>query len=131
MKTKDEHINFWIEQANDDWNAVDTLFKGRNFLQSLFFAHQVIEKICIAFWIKFNQGNIPPKTHDLDLLLSSTPLEIPEEKSEFMISLNKFQLEDRHPDYLIQIQKICNEQYTKKIIETTGQLRSWFLAKLP
>jgi HEPN domain-containing protein len=48
MKTKNEHIDFWLIQADDDWTAVDTLFKGRNYLQSLFFAHLVIEKICKA-----------------------------------------------------------------------------------
>ena len=24
MKTKKDYINFWIDQANDDWTAVDT-----------------------------------------------------------------------------------------------------------
>ncbi|MEX2429386.1 MAG: hypothetical protein WD577_14165 [Bacteroidales bacterium] len=39
MKTKKEHIAFWITQADDDWAAVATLFQGGNYLQSLFFAH--------------------------------------------------------------------------------------------
>jgi hypothetical protein len=26
MKTKEQHIDFWIEQAEDDWKAVFTLF---------------------------------------------------------------------------------------------------------
>ena len=43
MKTKKEHIDFWIMQSKDDWDAVDSLFKGKNYLQSLFFAHLVIE----------------------------------------------------------------------------------------
>lgn len=44
MMTKQDYINFWVDQAQDDWTAVDTLFKGQNYLQSLFFAHLVIEK---------------------------------------------------------------------------------------
>ena len=74
MKTKQEHITFWIEQAGDDWIAVDTLFKGKMYLQSLFFAHLVIEKVCKAFWIKHNKENVPPRTHNLIYLLSSTPI---------------------------------------------------------
>ena len=46
MKSKQEHINYWVEQADDDWGAVETLFIGKKYLQSLFFAHLVIEKIC-------------------------------------------------------------------------------------
>jgi len=42
MKTKEQHIDFWVEQAEDDWKAVYTLYNGRNYLQSLFFAHLVV-----------------------------------------------------------------------------------------
>ncbi|NQU81775.1 MAG: HEPN domain-containing protein [Bacteroidetes bacterium] len=65
MMIKQDYINFWIEQAEDDWTAVDTLFKGRNYLQSLFFANLVIEKLCKSLWIKYNQENVPPRTHNL------------------------------------------------------------------
>jgi hypothetical protein len=29
MKTKTEYIHFWIDQAEDDWKAVDTLLKEK------------------------------------------------------------------------------------------------------
>jgi HEPN domain-containing protein len=74
MMTKIEHINFWMDQADDDWSAVDTLFKGRNYLQSLFFAHLVVEKLCKALWILHNQENIPPRMHNLIQLLNATPI---------------------------------------------------------
>ena len=130
MKTKKDYINFWIEQANDDWTAVDTLFKGRKYLQSLFFAHLVIEKLCKSLWIKYNQENVPPRTHNLIHLLSSTPIELTDDRSEFMLSLNRFQLEGRYPDYLTKMQNICNEQFTKSMLDSTNQLRQWLLEKL-
>jgi len=37
MKTKGEYIAFWISQAADDWTAVDTLYKGKNYLQRVSF----------------------------------------------------------------------------------------------
>ncbi len=130
MKTKNEHIDFWLIQADDDWTAVYTLFKGRNYLQSLFFAHLVIEKICKALWIKHNEGNIPPRTHNLIHLLSTTPLELNDDKSEFMLSLNRFQLEGRYPDYLTKMHNICNELFTKTMIDETNKLRLWLLEKV-
>ena len=130
MKTKQEHITFWIEQADDDWIAVDTLFKGKMYLQSLFFAHLVIEKVCKAFWIKHNKENVPPRTHNLIYLLSSTPINLSDERSEFMLSLNRFQLEGRYPNYLTKMHDICNEQFTKSMLETTNDLRLWLLEKL-
>ena len=130
MKTKKEHINFWLIQADDDWTAVDTLFNGRNYLQSLFFAHLVIEKICKALWIKHNEGNIPPRTHNLIHLLSTTSIELNDDKSEFMLSLNRFQLEGRYPDYLTKMHSICNESFTSTMIDETDKLRLWILEKV-
>ena len=130
MKTKDEHIGYWIEQANDDWTAVNTLFKGKNYLQALFFAHLVIEKISKSLWIKYNNENVPPRIHNLNHLLSATPIKLTDDMSEFILILNRFQLEGRYPDYLNKLQTICNKQFTKSMLETTNQLRLWLLGKL-
>ncbi|MBN2683436.1 MAG: HEPN domain-containing protein [Bacteroidales bacterium] len=130
MKTKKEHIDFWLLQANDDWKAVETLFKGRNYLQSLFFAHLVIEKICKALWIKSNEGNVPPRTHNLNYLISATPIKLNDEMSEFLLSLNRFQLEGRYPDYLTKLNNICNKSFTNAMIDETNILRKWLLEKV-
>jgi HEPN domain-containing protein len=130
MMTKQDYINFWIEQAEDDWTAVDSLFKGRNYLQSLFFAHLVIEKLCKSIWIKYNEVNVPPRTHNLIQLLTSTPIDLSDDRSELMLNLNRFQLEGRYPDYLTKMNKICNEQFTVSMLDSTNQLRLWLLEKL-
>ena len=130
MRTKKEHIDFWLSQAEDDWTAVDTLFKGKNYLQSLLFAHLVIEKICKALWINHNETNVPPRTHNLIYLLSATPITLDDEKSEFLLNLNRFQLEGRYPDYLTKMHNICNKQFTTSILDTTQNLRLWLLEKL-
>ncbi|MFA5973182.1 MAG: HEPN domain-containing protein [Lentimicrobiaceae bacterium] len=130
MKTKDEHIDFWIEQAEDDWKAVFTLYNGKNYLQSLFFAHLVVEKLCKSLWIKHNSENIPPRTHNLIHLLSATPIEVANDKSEFLLNLNRFQLEGRYPEYLTKMHNICNETFTKSMIDSTNKIRIWLLGKL-
>jgi len=130
MKTKGEHIEFWVEQAEDDWKAVLTLYKGKNYLQSLFFAHLVIEKLCKSLWIKHNPENIPPRTHNLIQLLSATPIALPDETGEFLLSLNRFQLEGRYPEYLTKMYGICDKPFTKSMIDATDKLRLWLLGKL-
>lgn len=130
MKTKTEYINFWIGQAEEDWKAVDTLFKGKNYMQSLFFAHLVIEKLCKSLWIKHNEENVPPRIHNLIHLLSSTPIKLEDDKSELLLSLNRFQLEGHYPEYLTKLHNICNEKFTKSMINLTNELRLWLLEKL-
>ncbi|MDP3441353.1 MAG: HEPN domain-containing protein [Ignavibacteria bacterium] len=129
MKTKEEHIEFWLAQADDDWTAVKTLYEGRNYLQSLFFAHLVIEKVCKAIWIKYNEGNVPPRTHNLNHILSTTPIELNDKRSEFMLSLNRFQLEGRYPDYLTKMYNICNESFTSHMIDEINKLKLWLQEK--
>jgi HEPN domain-containing protein len=130
MKTKEQHIDFWIEQAEDDWNAVFTLFNGKNYLQSLFFADLVIEKLCKSLWIKHNIENIPPRTHNLINLLLATPIELTDDKSEFLLNLNRFQLEGRYPEYLTKMHNICNKDFTKSMIDSTNIIRLWLLENL-
>jgi len=130
MKTKEEHINYWLNQAEDDWEAVYTLFNGKKYLQSLFFAHLVIEKISKALWIKSNESNIPPKTHNLNLLLSQTPLKINDEQSEFLLGLNRFQLEGRYPEYITKMKEICNKDFTYHLIANTKEIKLWLQENL-
>ena len=130
MKNKEEYIEFWIAQANDDWNAVQTLFTGKNYLQSLFFSHLVIEKLCKSLWIKHHIENVPPRTHNLITLLSATPVKLADEQSEFLLTLNRFQLEGRYPDYMTKMHNICNEMFTKEIIHSANIFRIWLLEKL-
>ncbi len=130
MKSKKEHISFWTEQADDDWEVVEMLFAGKKYLQSLFFAHLVIEKICKSLWIKDNEGNIPPRTHNLIYILSKTNIELSETESEFLLNLNRFQLEGRYPDYMTKMYKICNKDFTKKMIDKTLDIKKCLIKKL-
>jgi len=128
--TKNEYIDFWLLQAEDDWAAVDTLFKGKKYLQSLFFAHLVIEKICKSIWIKYNTTNVPPKTHNLIHLLSFTPIVLDEIQSELLLKLNRFQLEGRYPEYITKMYNICDNSFAGELILETNKLRLWLLEKV-
>lgn len=127
MIKKEEHIKSWIEQSKDDWEAVETLFRGRKYLQSLFFGHLVIEKLCKALWIKYNDSNIPPRTHNLLHILSQIPIEVEEHRSEFLLKLNRFQLEGRYPDHITNIKTISDESFTSGMIEEIKELKLWLL----
>lgn len=125
MKTKEEHIKYWLDQSEDDWEAVDALLKGKKYIQSLFFAHLVIEKICKALWIKHNQENIPPKTHNLNFILSQTQVILSDKQKEFLLTLNRFQLEGRYPEYITKLHQICDEKFTSEILAQTKEIKLW------
>ena len=46
--TKAEHIDFWRDDAADDWADVQRSVQGGAHVHGLFFAHLVIEKLSKA-----------------------------------------------------------------------------------
>jgi HEPN domain-containing protein len=127
---KREHISYWLEQAADDWEAVDALYRNKKYMQALFFAHLVIEKLCKAGWVRDNESNIPPKTHNLVYLLSQTKMDVPDELNELMLLINRFQLEGRYPDYVNKMYQICNKDFTTDLLERINKLKQWLLKSL-
>ena len=124
MLSKQEHIDYWVKSAEDDWEAVNALLTSKKYVQCLFFAHLVLEKLCKSHWVKDNEGNTPPKTHNLVRLIRLTDFEINEDDLQFLEEFNDFQLEGRYPDYLFEIHKRCDLSYTQKLLERVKIIKS-------
>ena len=123
MMTKEQHIDYWINTAEDDWGSVELLFNGKKYLQSLFWAHLVLEKLAKAHWVKTHQDNIPPKIHNIVWILEQSNVDLGEEKMDFLKKFNDFQLEGRYPDYANKIYKICTERFTLNTLEKVKEIK--------
>ena len=128
--TKDEHITYWVKTAEKDWEAIQSMFQAKSYLHSLFFAHLVLEKLCKAHWVKDNEGNFPPKIHNLLLIIAKTKLDLPVEDKDFLAIMNQFQLERRYPDYKLELFNKYKSVQTKKILEQVNTIRKCLLKKL-
>lgn len=122
MMTKQEHIDYWVKTANDDWDAVESLLNSKKYVQCLFFAHLVLEKYCKAIWVKNSLNNTPPKTHNLVRLIVEANVNFNERDLQFLEEFNDFQLEGRYPDYLFAISKKCNLEFTTATLEKVKQI---------
>ncbi len=128
--TKDDYIKYWVETANQNWAAAQDLFVTKHFLESLFLAHLSLEKLCKAAWVKMNTSNHPPRIHNLVYLLKQTPVEMEDERLDFLLMFNDFQMEGRYPDYRQKVYEICTEANTKTLLENAEKQRTWLLSKL-
>ncbi len=128
--TKDDHINYWVKTAENDWDTVNYLFKGKKYVYCLFFAHLTLEKLIKAHWVKDNEDNYPPKTHNLVYLLSQTNLDFNMDEIKYLEKINDFQIEGRYPDYLMKINKITNLSFTKSILDKIKTIRKCLIEKL-
>jgi HEPN domain-containing protein len=128
--TKDEHVKYWIETAENDWKIVTKLFDSKDYLYSLFFSHLTIEKLSKAIWVKLSSENYPPKTHNILFILEKVDFKLSEEQKDILITLNNFQLEGRYPDYKRNIYKLCTEEYTNNLLKKIKEVKKCLLKSL-
>ncbi|MCX6352139.1 MAG: HEPN domain-containing protein [Bacteroidetes bacterium] len=122
MMDKEKHIQYWLLTAIDDSEAVIHLYEAGKYVQALFFTHLFLEKILKAHWVKDNDGNVPPKIHNLMHLYERTTLELSDDEKIFLRRMNTFQLEGRYPDYHASLHKIMKKTDTEKILTQAKEL---------
>jgi HEPN domain-containing protein len=130
MLTKEEHIKYWLNTAKKDWRAVQNMYKSRDYLPALFFAHLHTEKLCKALWVKNNTGNTPPKIHNLVKILNEAKIQYSTDQMDFMLILNNFQLEGRYPDYLDKLYKTYKSKKTADILAQVKTFSKWLQEQL-
>lgn len=112
------------------WGVVEVLFEKNKFVQTLFFAHLTLEKLCKAHWVRCNENKVPPKTHHLVKLLNATDLNIEVNDLNYLDQFNEFQIEGRYPEYQYQLHKKCNKEFTKFHLEKVNNIRQCLLKML-
>ncbi len=115
--TKQDHINYWLTTANDNWVDVQRMFKARSYVPCLFFTHLVFEKLAKALWVKHNEGNVPPKIHNIVSLLNRTEVLLTEEEATFFEQLNAFQMETRYPSYREMLARTTTRKMANEILD--------------
>jgi len=128
--TKEQHIDYWIKTADEDWLSVEVLLKTGRYMHCLFFAHLTIEKIAKAHWVKNHEDNIPPKIHNIVWLLEESNVNLDKDMVTFLLQFNRFQLSTRYPDYMNKIYHICTEIFTTQELKKVKEIRICLLEML-
>ena len=130
MMTKEQYINYWVDTAQNDWIAVESLFDTKNYMHCLFWAHLVLEKLAKAHWVKTHEDNIPPKVHNVVWLLEEANIDLGNDRMDFLEGFNKFQLSGRYPDYTNDIYKRCTKEFTYDQLEKVKGVRQCLIEML-
>ncbi len=129
--TKHDHILYWRETAEEDWLTTQDLFNSGRYMQCLFWAHLVVEKLSKAHWVQDNVDDYPPRIHNIVRLWQNTTLQPTAVQEKVALDLNQFQLEGRYPDYSRTLQKQATKEYTQTFLRDITDLRTWLLSTLP
>jgi HEPN domain-containing protein len=130
MMTKEEHIQYWVDTAQHDWNGIESDFNSKNYTHCLFWAHLVLEKLAKAHWVKNHVEDIPPKIHNAVLILEQSNIDLGEEMMNFLEEFNDFQMSGRYPDYTFLVYETCTEEFTSEKLEKIKEVRQCLLEML-
>ena len=130
MLTKEQHINYWKESAEEDWETASVLFNGKRYGFCLFSMHLVIEKILKAVWVKESITNTPPFTHDLIKLAEDCAIELSLEQLDFLIIANSWNIRGRYPDYSKALHHQATPDYVKNQMQKIGTIKKWLEEKI-
>lgn len=110
--------------------TAQSLFDSGKYVWSLFIAHLALEKLLKAFWVRNNESNFPPKTHDLNKIVTGTDLVFSDIEKEFFTDVTSFNLEVRYPDYKRKFNKICTKEFANKYLLKIRNLFECILEKM-
>ena len=128
--SKEQHIAYWKESAEKDWDTCLAMLKAKKYVPALFYAHLTIEKLIKAHWVKDNLGNTPPFSHELINLTSQTDLELTGTQLDLLRIVNSWNIESRYPDYKFSLYKTADNIYTGKQLKNIELLRTCLLERL-
>ena len=127
----DEHVRYWIEMADYDFETAEAMLQTGRYLYVGFMCHQVIEKLLKAYWCtKLDEP--PIKIHSLSRLCERTGLYdlISEEQFDIIDSLEPLNIETRYPSYKERLMRSLNNERCTELLKQTDSLRIWIKNKL-
>jgi len=129
--TKQDHIAYWMNAAEQNWQEVGSMFTAGTYVPCLFWAHLTIEKLAKALWVQDNPSDTPPFTHNIARLLADTSLVLTLGQATFVQQLNTFQLEGRYESYTANLRQQATKAFTQTVLQDVTDLRQCLLNQLP
>ncbi|OFX23522.1 MAG: DNA-binding protein [Bacteroidetes bacterium GWA2_31_9] len=122
-------VNHWIQTSDEDFIAMQSLYKSKVYHWSLFLGHITIEKLLKALYVKTNLKHAI-FTHNLFRLAELCSLEISEDIADDLTTITTFNINARYDDYKKEFYQKCSKEYTENWIQKIKEIRKWLKQKL-
>jgi len=126
----EEHIQFWIDGADNDLDAAEKLFEAEKFDWCLFLGHLVLEKALKAHYVQDNENQMPPRIHNLVKLAEKTRIALSEERKVFFDEVSDFNLEVRYPGYKREFQRTCKRKFCEEKFTKIKEHYKWLKSQI-
>jgi len=128
--TQEEHIAYWIQSAEHDLMAAESLFKSGKYDWCLFIGHLVLEKTLKAIFVQANENKVPPKIHNLVKLAELSSIQLTDEQKLFLDEVNDFNLETRYPDYKLEFYHRCTKEFALNYFSKIKENFTWLKSRI-
>ncbi len=125
-----EHIGYWLDSANHDWETAQSLFDAAKYDWCLFIGHLVLEKLLKALYVQNNENQLPPKTHNLVKLARLSKLDLSMEQEILLDEVNDFNLEVRYPQYKNEFFKKCTKKFSVEYFQKINEMMIWLKSRI-
>jgi HEPN domain-containing protein len=124
-------IDYWKEISDYDMETAEAMLKSKRYLYVGFMAHQVIEKIFKAYFVKIH-GDTPPYSHSLSYIAKKAEIyeHFSEKQKEFIDMLEPMNIECRYPVHKEELLKSLTEEKCKEILDNSKELQTWIKKRL-
>ena len=120
----DNAVINWIKSSNYDIATASAILKAKRYVYVIFFCHLSIEKLLKGSVCKITH-KLPPKTHDLFLLLKLANLNLPENHELLIAHLNTASIPTRYPEDMSKISKQYNRSVAQRYLKAAKDFLKW------
>ena len=124
-----ENINlmkYWVNSSDEDYDAMQVMYKNKKNTWTLFLGHLVIEKLLKGLYAKKNEENpYTIKSHNLLALAEKCNLDLTDEQVEKLQIITQFNISARYDDYKENFKQKCTDEYTSEQVKNIEEVRKW------
>lgn len=124
MDTDTKYIQNWFKSSDYDIVSAEVMLKNKRYIYVIFMCHLSIEKFLKGIVAK-KANKIPPKTHDLYLLLKLSGIQLPATHQKIVAHLNEVSIPTRYPEDISKVSKQYNKKVAIGYLNETKSILEW------
>lgn len=128
--TREDHVQFWLKEADKDFEVMISLLNGGHYTWSLFIGHLVLEKLLKALFVA-NVGIEVPRIHHLLKIAKDAGLQLSVEQESFLLEVTTYNIKTRYPDYKQRFARKATRDFTLAKVDQIKEMRQWLRQQLP
>lgn len=119
-------MRYWVNSSDEDYDAMQVMYKNKKNTWTLFLGHLVIEKLLKGLYAKKNKGNLYTiKSHNLLAFAEKCNLDLTEEQVCKLQIITQFNISARYDDYKENFKQKCTDLYTSEQVKNIEEVREW------